>query len=110
VPSEASSDVVTLRVGEQHPVRLAGLGTAGYHWMASLEGDEGVADVATAGLAEPANTRIGTSADELFTIRALRQGTARVRFAQRRPWESADTPPVNEHIVELRVRSRRGAG
>jgi predicted secreted protein len=101
--SEAPRDVVTLRVGEDHPVRLAGLGTAGYRWMPIVEGDEDVADVTEAGLAEPANKRIGTSADELFTIRAMRPGATRVRFVQRRPWESDDTPAVNEHVVELRV-------
>ena len=71
--------------------------------MPLVEGDERVADVAAAGLAEPANARIGTSADELFTILAVRPGVTRVRFAQRRPWESDDTPAVNEHVVELRV-------
>jgi predicted secreted protein len=103
VPPDAPSDVVTLRVGEDHPVRLAGLGTAGYQWLVLVEGDEGVADVTAAGLAAPANARIGTSADELFTIRALRPGATRVRFAQRRPWEPEDTPAVNEQVVELRV-------
>lgn len=101
--SDAPPDVVTLRVGEEHPVRLAGLGTAGYRWMTTVEGDEGVVEVAAAGLAEPANRRIGTSADELFTIRALRPGATRVRFAQRRPWEPDATPAVSERVVELRV-------
>jgi predicted secreted protein len=54
-------------------------------------------------VAEPANLRIGTSADELFTIRAISPGATRVRFAQRRPWEPDDKPAVNEHVVELRV-------
>ena len=84
-------------------MRLAGLGTAGYHWTASVEGDKAVVDVTAVGLAEPANKRIGTSADELFTIRALRPGATRVRFAQRRPWEPDATPAVSEHVVELRV-------
>ena len=34
---------VNLGVGEEHRVRLPGLGTAGYRWMAAVEGDEGVA-------------------------------------------------------------------
>ena len=42
--SGAARDVVTLRVGEEHPVRLAGLGTAGYRWVAFVEGDEGVVE------------------------------------------------------------------
>ena len=84
-------------------MRLAGLGTAGYRWVPFVEGEEGVADVSAAGFAEPANRRIGTSADELFTIRALRPGATRVRFVQRRPFEPDETPAVNERVVELRV-------
>jgi predicted secreted protein len=101
--SSARGEVVTLRVGEQHPVRLAGLGTAGYRWAPLVEGDEGIAEVSDAGVARPANARIGTSADELFTIRAMRPGVTRVRFVQRRPWESEDEPAANEHVVEIRV-------
>ena len=69
VSSDDRHEVVNLRVGEQHPVRLAGLGTAGYRWQPRAEGDDGVATVTDAGVAQPANRRIGTSADELFTIR-----------------------------------------
>jgi predicted secreted protein len=99
----ADREVVALRVGERHPVRLAGLATAGYRWVPVVEGDERVADVTALGFAKLANARIGTSADELFSILAVRPGVTRVRFAQRRPWESEDEPAANEHVVELRV-------
>ena len=99
----SSDEVVNLHVGDEHPVRLAGLGTAGYRWLALVEGDEGVADVTEAGMAEPANERIGTSADELFTIEAVGRGVTRVRFTQRRPFEPDDVPPANERVVEVRV-------
>lgn len=98
-----ASDVLNLRVGDEHPVRLKGLATAGYRWVPALEGDDGIAAVDEAGVAELPNRRIGTSADELFTIRALRPGAAVVRFAQRRPFESKDVPPVEEHVFEVRV-------
>jgi predicted secreted protein len=101
--SSARGDVVTLRVGEEHPVRLAGLGTAGYRWAPLVEGDEGVAEVSEAGVARPANARIGTSADELFTIEAVSPGVTRVRFVQRRPFEPDDVPAADEHVVEVRV-------
>jgi predicted secreted protein len=54
-------------------------------------------------VAEPVNARIGTSADELFTIRAVSPGATRVRFAQRRPWEPDDKPAVKEQVAEVRV-------
>jgi predicted secreted protein len=94
---------VNLGVGEVHRVRLPGLATAGYRWSAVVEGDEGVAEVSDAGVAELANRRIGSSADELFDIRAVGPGVARVRFAQRRPFEPADVPAADEQVVEVRV-------
>jgi predicted secreted protein len=97
------SSNVNLGVGEAHRVRLPGLGTAGYRWMAVLEGDEGVAEVSDAGVAELPDRRIGTSADELFDIRAVAPGVARVRFAQRRPFEPADVPAADEQVVEVHV-------
>jgi predicted secreted protein len=96
-------EVVNLRVGERHPVRLGGLGTAGYRWEPRAEGDEGVATVTDAGVAQPANRRIGTSADELFSIEAVGPGVTRVRFTQRRPFEPDDVPAANEHVIEVRV-------
>jgi predicted secreted protein len=105
VSSDARPDVVELKVGERHPVRLAGLGTAGYRWVPVVEGDQRVVDVTDAGVAELANGRIGTSADELFTIQAMHPGVTRVRFAQRRPWESEDEPAANEYVVEIRITS-----
>jgi hypothetical protein len=54
-------------------------------------------------VAEPANARIGTSADELFTIRAVSPKATRVRFAQRRPWKPDDNPAVKKQVVEVRV-------
>jgi predicted secreted protein len=97
------SSNVKLGVGEAHRVRLPGLGTAGYRWMAVVEGDQGVAEVSDAGVAELPDRRIGTSADELFDIRAVAPGVARVRFAQRRPFEPADVPPADEQVVEVHV-------
>ena len=98
---EAPRDVVALRVGEDHPVRLAGLGTAGYHWVALVEGDERIVEVSPTGLAQPANHRIGTSADELFTIRALRPGDdARALCSSAGRGSRTTTPAVSERVVD----------
>jgi predicted secreted protein len=94
---------VRLRVGDRHPVRLPGLGTAGYRWAAEVEGDDGVAEVSAEGPAPTGSDAPGASRDELFTIHARRGGSARVRFVQRRRWEPPDTAPANEHVVEVRV-------
>jgi predicted secreted protein len=98
-----SSDVVNLRVGDEHELRFKSLATAGYRWVPTVEGDEGVADVVDAGPAELPNRRIGASADELFDVRATGPGAVRVRFEQRRPFEPQDIPPIEERVVEIRV-------
>jgi predicted secreted protein len=97
------ASVVNLSVGDAHRVRLPGLGTAGYRWIPAVEGDDGVAEVADAGVEPPPTRRIGASADELFDIRAVGPGAARVRFVQRRPFEPDDVPPAAEEVVEVRV-------
>jgi Chagasin family peptidase inhibitor I42 len=94
---------VRLRVCDHHPVRLPGLGTAGYRWTPEVGGDDGVAEVSAEGPAPTGSDVPGSSRDELFTIHARRPGVARVRFVQRRRWESPDVAPANEHVVELRV-------
>ena len=96
------ADVVNLSVGDEHEVRLEGLATAGYRWVPAVE-DDAVAEIAGSDVAELANRRIGTSADELFTIRAVGPGATRVRFEQRRPFEAKDVPPIEERVFEIRV-------
>jgi predicted secreted protein len=96
-------EVVDLRAGDEHVVRLAQLGAAGYSWTPEVEGDASVASVEASGTSAPAGGATGASGEQAFTIRALGPGRARVRFAQRRPWEAADQPPAAEHIVDVRV-------
>lgn len=101
--SEAD-DAIELRVGEAHKVTLPGLGTAGYRWTPHLEGDPGVAEVLPdEGEATEAEGAVGASATEVFRVHARRPGAARIRFAQRRPWEPADAPPASERTIELQV-------
>jgi predicted secreted protein len=103
--SDPPDDVVELRVGERHTVRLPGLGSAGYRWTPPAEGTEEGVEVrkgqASADAGAPGAT--GASSEEVFTIEAKQPGVAQVRFAQRRPWDPEDKPPAKEHVVELRV-------
>src|SRR4051812_47495955 len=97
------SSNVNLGVGESHRVRLPGLGTAGYRWMSAVEGDACVAEVSDAVVTGLADRRNDASAAELFAIRAIGPGVARVRFAQRRPFEPDDVAPADEQVVGVRV-------
>lgn len=99
-----TDDAIELRVGERHSVPLPGLGTAGYRWVPEVEGDPEVAEVRRSSASAPdPDAAVGASADELFVIQANRPGTARIRFAQRRPWEPAETQPAEQHTISLRV-------
>jgi predicted secreted protein len=92
---------IRLRVGEEHPIRLESLRTAGYEWQPEVEGDEVAAVVKESGEEEQPEA-VGASPDEVFKIKALKPGKALLRFAQRRPWESGDSAG-DEHVVELDV-------
>ncbi len=80
---------LTLRVGEEHRVRLRSLGTAGYVWTAEADGSS--VQVSHTRSSADAGTP-GASSDEIIVIRTLAAGSATVRLEQRRPWALADDP------------------
>ena len=96
-----ADDFIELRVGEEKPVRLSGLGTAGYSWQPEVDGDD-VLEITKQAAQQAPGAAEGSSADEIFTVRAKRPGKTRVRFAQRRSWERGG-PAANEHVVDLRI-------
>jgi predicted secreted protein len=96
---------LTLKVGEEHEVRLSALATAGYHWTCELEGAKDAVAVSRQWASpedRPDPSDVGTSAEEIFTITALRPGTVTLRFTQRRRWET-DTPPLNSFVMGVDV-------
>lgn len=105
-----TSTSIDLRVGDESDLRLPGLGAAGYRWEARDPSDPGVVEVAratttpSAAESHPGDTP-GSSRDESFVIRAIRQGQASVRLLQRRPWEGTENV-LNEHVVHVRVTER----
>jgi predicted secreted protein len=97
---------LTLRVGEEHELRLPGMATAGYQWSCDVEATEHPAAVSKLPREQdrPDPSPVGTSADEVFRITALHPGKASLRFEQTRRWEK-DTLPLNTHVVEVEVLS-----
>jgi predicted secreted protein len=93
---------ITLRVGQDHEIRLAGLRTAGYQWSFDIEGAQEAIRVRKSWGPTPGNL-VGYSADEVFTITARRPGRATVRFEQRRSWEKRSPPVHRAAIVRVRV-------
>ncbi len=87
--ADAVPAALTLRVGQEHQIRLPSLGTAGYVWTAQATGDS-VEVSHTRGSDSPASP--GASSDEIIVIRPLSPGSATVRLEQRRPWAVGDDP------------------
>ena len=92
-------------VGEEHELRLPGLGAAGYRWSLAPGQDNLPVTVrrAPAPPDSPAAPAPGASVDETFLLSASEPGEFRLRFEQRRPWEQGE-PPHRSHTLTLHVR------
>jgi len=86
---EAVPGALTLRVGQEHQIRLRSLGSAGYIWTAEADGPS-VEVTHTRSPGGPAAP--GASTDEIIVIRPVSAGSATIRLEQRRPWASAGDP------------------
>jgi predicted secreted protein len=99
---------IELSVGETYTLKLPGLGTAGYLWTHEVIENSNLIDVsvATARISQSSNEgtppMVGSSVDEIFTLKAQRVGHASIRFVQRRSWEQ-NQPPLKEHILEVDI-------
>lgn len=99
---------IALRVGETYTLKLPGLGTAGYLWTHEVIGNSDFVNVSATTLESSQlgggseSTTVGSSRDELFTIRAIRTGHTTIHFTQQRSWER-NQPPLKEHILEVDV-------
>lgn len=93
--------LLELRVGQREELTLPGLGTAGYRWTHSIEGDAGVLDVQwTRAPAEPGRA-VGASVPERLLLTAAASGRVTLRLAQRRAWEAG--PPHDERTLDVVV-------
>ena len=97
------SQQLHLRPGEEYLVRLPGLGTVGYEWTISVEGDEAAVTIAETAAEPPSSGDVpGKSRDEVYVLTARQPGHAVVRFMQRRPFEP-DRPPRDEREFGVQV-------
>ncbi len=98
--TESEADI---GVGEEHELRLPGLGAAGYRWMLA----PGQEDLSVSARQAPAPSAEnppppGASADQVFLVSASKPGEYQVRFEQRRPWERGGQAH-QAHTLTLRV-------
>jgi len=90
-------------VGQEHELRLPGLGAAGYRWSLA-PGQEGLPVSARQAPDPPPSTPPppGASADQVFVVSASKRGEYQLRFEQRRPWERSGAAH-QIHTVTLHV-------
>jgi predicted secreted protein len=99
---------INLKVGEKYVLRLKGLGSAGYTWNYSIDGNDKVVSISKETLSRPTTASVGGpppdtfSLDYLFIIQAHEPGRVVIHFFQHRSWEK-DKPPLNEHVLEIHV-------
>jgi predicted secreted protein len=97
---------IDLKVGETYVLRLKGLGSAGYTWDYSIDGNDKVVTVSRETASNPTTARAGGpppdtySLDHLFKIQAHEPGRVLIHFFQHRTWEKGK-PPLEEHVLEV---------
>jgi len=101
------TEIVLLKVGEEHLVKLNGLGSAGYLWDFAVEKGSTLLTVESVPTektvigsgAAPTSSSIPSS----FLIKALAPGQARVHFTLQRPWLVGKMAPIRDHLVEITI-------
>jgi predicted secreted protein len=100
---------IRLKVGDEHHLRLKGLGSAGYDWKLALEGLPEIVkwDMLPVSIQEHPAIPGGlppdsSNVDSELIITALHPGRTRIRLSLCRAWEK-DRPPLNETILDIAV-------
>ena len=97
-----TTEEIKLKRGESTTVKLKGLGTAGYEWNYTIDGDQNLIAISKDFVLPEKLTQknMGTSADEVFTINANKKGQLIIYFFQKRGWEK-NTEPINKKKVKV---------
>ena len=90
-----------LRVGERHELTLPGLGTAGYRWTHTIEGDAGILTAEWTRVPAVGGQPIGASSAERLLLTGAASGRVTLRLEQRRPWETG--PARDERSLDVVV-------
>jgi len=98
-----SFEEIKLKKGDSISIKLKGLATAGYEWNYILNDDKDCIKISKdfAPYDGKDTGHHGASADEIFTITALKKGTTIIHFTQQRKWEK--NTPTNERNVKITI-------
>lgn len=102
IVSDDAGKTIRVRAGEPFAIALVGVPTAGYAWRAEdlpafLEAAGEASGPTHAAQRQPGFT--GGDHWEVLSFRAKAPGSATLRLAQRRPWETAEPPSQTFEIA-----------
>ncbi|PKK36499.1 hypothetical protein BWI96_11630 [Siphonobacter sp. SORGH_AS_0500] len=89
---------IELKTEETYSQAFPGKSTSGYEWEAKLTGDTCI--LISKSFQSVSNGRMGENASEVFTIKALKSGRARIFFQLKRPWE---TQSIDAYELEVLI-------
>jgi inhibitor of cysteine peptidase len=102
VDTSYSGKEVEISIGESLVVTLPSNASTGYSWKLAENSDEGVLqEVGHEYIATQTNL-VGAAGKELWTFKALQDGTSTIHMEYIRPWE-AGTPPAETFSLTVVV-------
>lgn len=103
--AQPTAEIVRKKVhtGEEFSVKLESNPTTGYSWRMALSPDPGVVQSAGDRYVAPNTEMMGAPGQEIWTFRAVGEGSTRIVLEYVRPWEK-DVPPARTHEMIVVVR------
>lgn len=97
----ANEEQVKLNVGESTNVQLKGLASAGYVWNYKIDNNQDCLNISKNYVndGKTSQAKMGTSSDEVFTIKAIKKGNVNIKFLQSRSWEPNEDPVKEKNIM-----------
>lgn len=94
----------TIHTGESFEINLIGKGTAGYEWLYKTNREDIISVEQKKQPVKRSKSIIpGSSADEVFTITALKKGNVTLHFYLVRTWEDDTVEPKDEKKIKIMV-------
>jgi predicted secreted protein len=97
----ANDEQIKLNVGASTSIQLKGLGTAGYLWNYKIDKNADCITISKDFVTDEKTNQknMGASADEVFTIKAVKRGSVDINFYQSRSWEKNENPANEKNIT-----------
>ncbi|WP_419801626.1 protease inhibitor I42 family protein [Mucilaginibacter sp.] len=81
-------EIIQLKVGKNSIISLPGLAMSGYLWRFQADRQDVVSVMAYQDNTSPKNLKAGETLPSKFKVEALKPGSAKIVFTQKRSWET----------------------